>query len=96
MIPNAAFVAAVLTFLAVAWVAGELSFLAPWKGLLFRRYGWLIGGAALLLFLNLTALFYTISRWLFLRDTGRKLLHMDRQLGTGDGVIDDINGRLDA
>jgi hypothetical protein len=96
MIPNAAFLAAVLTFLAVAWVAGELSFLAPWKGLLFRRHGWLIGGAALMLFLNLTALFYTVSRWLFLRDTGRKLLHLDRQLGTSDGMIDDITGQLDA
>jgi hypothetical protein len=29
--------------------------------------------AILLLFLNLCALFYGISRWLFLRDTGRKL-----------------------
>jgi hypothetical protein len=96
MIANAAFLAAVFTFLAAAWVAGELSFLAPWKVLLFRRHGWLIGGAALMLFLNLSALFYTVSRWLFLRDTGRKLLHMDRQLGTSDGVMDDITGQLDS
>lgn len=96
MISNSAFLAALTTFLAVAWLAGELSFLAPYKALLFTRHGWLIGGVALVLFLNLCALFYTISRWLFLRDTGRKLLHIDRQLGAGDGLMDDMTGQLDS
>jgi hypothetical protein len=95
MIANAAFLAALTTFLAVAWLAGELSFLAPYKGMLFRRHGWPIGGSVLLLFLNLCAVYYTVSRWLFLRDTGRKLLHIDRQLGTPDGLLDDIDPRLD-
>jgi hypothetical protein len=95
MIANAAFLAALTTFLAVAWLAGELSFLAPYKGMLFRRHGWAIGGCVLLLFLNLCAVYYTVSRWLFLRDTGRKLLHIDRQLGTPDGLLDDIDPRLD-
>ena len=31
MIANVAFLAAITTFLAVAWLAGELSFLAPYK-----------------------------------------------------------------
>ena len=44
------------------------------------RHGWFIGGAALLLFLNLSAVYYSVARWLFLRDAGRKLLHLDRQL----------------
>ena len=96
MIANAAFLAAMVTFVAVAWLAGELSFLAPYKALLFKRHGWLIGGASLVLFLNLNASFYTISRWLFLRDTGRKLLHIDRQLGSGDGLMDDMTGPLDS
>jgi hypothetical protein len=51
----------------------------------------------MLLFLNLCALFYGISRWLFLRDAGRKLTHVDRQLGTADTVHEDlrphVNGR---
>jgi hypothetical protein len=95
MIANAAFLAALTTFLAVAWLAGELSFLAAYKGMLFRRHGWAIGGGVLLLFLNLCAVYYTASRWLFLRDTGRKLLHIDRQLGTSDGLLDDVDPRLD-
>jgi hypothetical protein len=95
MIANAAFLAAMVTFLALAWLAGALSFLAPYKALLFSRHGWWIGGVSLVFFLNLCALFYTIARWLFLRDTGRKLLHMDRQLGTTDGLMDDMTGRLE-
>ena len=31
MIANVAFLSAITTFLAVAWLAGELSFLAPYK-----------------------------------------------------------------
>ena len=35
-----AFLAAVTSFLVVAWLAGELTFLAPYKATLFRRHGW--------------------------------------------------------
>jgi hypothetical protein len=31
-----------------------------------------------------------VARWFFLRDTGRKLLHIDRQLETEDAVLDDL------
>ena len=82
MIKNTAFAAALTTFLMVAWLAGELSFLAPYKVTLFQSHGVVIGGTILLLFLNLSALYYGIARWLFLRDTGRKLTHLDRQLRT--------------
>jgi hypothetical protein len=86
MIQNVAFLAAITLFLLVAWLAGELSFLAPHKGLLFRQHGVVIGAATLLVFLHLCALYYAIARWLFLRDTGRKLTHVDQQLGTSDAV----------
>ena len=39
MIANAAFLAALTTFLLAAWLAGELSFLAPYKAAIFRTYG---------------------------------------------------------
>ena len=90
MIANSAFLAAVVVFLFVAWLAGELTFLAPYKATLFRRHAEVLGGGTLLLFLNLCALFYGISRWIFLRDAGRKLTHLDRQLGTADGVHEDL------
>ena len=91
---NAAFLSALTVFLLVGWIAGELRFLAPYKALLFREHAALIGGAVLLLFLNLTATFYSVARWFFMRDTGRKLLHIDRQLATDDAVIEDLRSYL--
>jgi hypothetical protein len=95
VIANAAFLSAITLFLLLAWLAGELVFLAPFKALLFRHHGWLMGGLALVVFFNLYALYYSVARWLFLRDSGRKLLHLDRQLGTSDAALDDF-GPFDA
>lgn len=90
MIANAAFLAAVTEFLLLAWLAGALQFLAPYKAVLFRLHGPLLAGVLLILFLNLCALYYTVARWLFLRETGRKLQHLDRQLGSDDTALDDL------
>jgi len=90
VIANSAFLAGLTVVMVVAWLAGELSFLAPYKATLFRRHGWFMGSAALVLFFNLSALYYTVARWLFLRDAGRKLLHLDRQLGTPDAALEDF------
>ena len=96
MIANAAFVAALTVFLCAGWLAGELRFLAPFKTVLFREHAALIGGAALILFLNLTATYYSVARWLFLRDTGRKLHHLDQQLVTADTAIEDVHSYLNS
>jgi len=90
MVANVAFLAALTTFLVVAWLAGELSFLAPFKAGLFRHHGVVIASAVAALFLNLCAGYYSVARWLFLRDAGRKLTHMDRQLGSHDAVLPDL------
>lgn len=94
MIANIAFLAALTLFLLVAWLAGELRFLAPHKGLLFRQYGLVIGAGALLVFIHLCAIYYAIARWVFLRDTGRKLMHVDQQLGTADAVHQELREHL--
>jgi hypothetical protein len=70
MIANTAFGAALTTFLIVAWLAGELAFMAPYKFALFHYHAHLIGGGVLVLFLNLSGIYYSAARWLFLRDTG--------------------------
>ena len=90
MIANTAFLAALTVFLLAAWLAGELTFLSPYKAVLFRDHGVVILGGALLMFLNLCALYYALARWLFLRDTGRKLTHVDRQLIASEGVHEDV------
>ena len=94
MIKNTAFLAALTVFLLTAWLAGELSFLAPFKGALFRLHGMVIVGGVLLVFFNLCAIYYALARWLFLRDTGRKLTHVDRQLITSEGVHEDLPPQL--
>ena len=94
MTANAAFAAALTTFLIVAWMAGELAFLAPFKSVLFQRHGSVIVGAVLLVFLNLCAVYYGIARWLFLRDAGRKLRHVDEQLRTDDSLHEELRPHL--
>lgn len=96
MIKNTAFLAALTLFLLAAWLAGELTFLARYKTALFQQHGVAIGAGSLLVFFNLFAVFYGCARWLFLRDTGRKLQHLDRQLGTPDAVLEDLGERLDS
>jgi hypothetical protein len=63
---------------------------------LFQQYGVVIGSSVLLVFLHLSPLYYGIARWLFLRDAGRKLTHMDRQLGTAEGLHEDLRVHIAA
>lgn len=92
MIANTAFLAVLVLFLLAAWLAGELTFLAPYKRFLFRDYGLGIAGATVAVFVNLHAALYVAARWLFLRDTGHKLTHLDGQLITPDALDHDLRG----
>jgi hypothetical protein len=94
MIANTAFLAVLTVFLLVGWLAGELRFLAPHRAALFDLYGTVIVGAVVVVFVNLSALYYALARWLFLRDTGRKLTHVDRQLIASEGVHEDLPPQL--
>lgn len=94
MIANTAFLAALTVFLLAAWLAGELTFLAPHKAVLFREHGLFIAGATLVVFFNLCAGYYALARWFFLRETGRKLTHVDRQLVASEGVHEDVPPEL--
>lgn len=96
MIANTALLAAVATFLLVAWLAGELVYLVPFKRAIFGTYGWHLGVVVLVLFVNLSGWFYLIARWMFLRDAGRKLRHMDRQLETPESVHAELREHLQA
>ena len=90
MIANAAFLAGLTTFVLSAWLAAELSFLAPYKAAIVRTYGLHIAVAVVVVFVNLLGTYYLVARWLFLRDAGRKLTHIDRQLRSAPGLHDDL------
>ena len=94
MIANTAFLAALTLVLLAAWLAGELTVLAPYRNTVFRLYGTAIAVGALVVFVNLCAAYYAVARWLFLRETGRKLTHLDRQLIATDGIHEDRPPRL--
>jgi hypothetical protein len=94
MIANAAFLAGMVLLLLAFSVLGPLEFLAPYKRLIVAHYFWTIVGALVIVFLNLFALFYLIARALFLKDTGRKLAHVEKQLRTGDTIVRDLSERL--
>jgi hypothetical protein len=94
MIANCAFLAAMVVLLLLFWVMGQLEFLSVYKHAILPRYLWVIVGSLVVVFLNLFALFYSASRWLFLKETGRKLAHVERQLHTPDTVVRDLSERL--
>ena len=94
MIANSAFLAAIAVLLLVFFLMEQLSFLIPYRRLIFTRYLWVIVLALIIVFVNLFALFHTFSRRFFLKDTGRKLAHVDRQLLTRDTIIRDLSEQL--
>jgi hypothetical protein len=95
MIKNTAFLAVLTLFLLVGWFAGELRFLAPYKRVLFHEHWPVIVAAILLVFLHLCAAYYAVARWLFVRDAGRKLTVVDRQLTGANAVLAELGDQLD-
>lgn len=66
----------------------------PYRHVLFVKYGSAIAWFAAALFLNLFAAVHMTCRLLFLKDTGRKLAHLDKQLRTGGSLSDELTRRL--
>lgn len=69
------------------WLMGELKFLVPYKAILIQQYGTQISLFLVVLFLNLFAAAFAINRRFFLKDTGRKLSHLDKQMQVGQGEL---------
>jgi Na+/phosphate symporter len=79
------------------WLMGELKFLVPYKWVIFHQYGTLLLAWLGILFVNLFAAIYWIQRKFFLKDSGRKLRHIDNQARGGQTSMplpnDDWNAR---
>jgi hypothetical protein len=61
----------------------QLKFMAPYKTVLFHAYGTLLLTAAGVLFLNVFGAALLLQRKFLLKDTGRKLSHLDQQFQVG-------------
>ena len=94
MIANSALLAAIVLVVLCFVLLEQLPFLIPYRRIILANYLWVIIGALVVVFLNLFALFYAISRALFLKDTGRKLAHVEQQLRTPDTIARDLSERL--
>ncbi len=79
MIANALLFTIVLLLGYGFWLLDQLKFMARYKALLFHAYGNTILIFVAVLSMNLFGAALTIGRRFFLKNTGRKLSHLDKQ-----------------
>ena len=94
MVANAFFATTVICMALMLYILQECQFLIPYRSLLIGKYGTVIALYAATLFLNLFALIYTVTRRVFLKDTGKKLAHLEKQLRTGSSISEELSERL--
>lgn len=89
------FFATTIIFIAIFFLLlEECNFLIPYRTLLLEKYLGQIASFAALLFFNLFALMYLIVRKLLLKETGRKLAHVEKQIRTGESISEELSRRL--
>jgi hypothetical protein len=69
------------------WLMNELRFLIPYKHILIQQYGGLLLAWLATVFANVFAGVYVVQRKFFLKDTGRKLSHIDQQIAAGHAAV---------
>lgn len=94
MVTNVFFATTIL-FMAIGFLLlDQCRFLIPYKTLLIQRYGAQILLFATVLFVNIYAAVYFGVRKLLLKETGRKLAHVEKQLRTGQSISEELTERL--
>jgi len=87
MIANALLIT-VAVMLGIAFtLMGELKFLIPFKIVVWKAYSAYILSYCGLLFVNIFAAAFALNRKFFLKDTGRKLAHLDKQFNAGQSEV---------
>jgi len=87
MLSNAVFVATLIFLALIVWLSGELRFLTPWRSLILHSYLKSIALYCAMLLANILGLAIWIERKFFLRDTGRKLRHLDQEIHSGHSEL---------
>lgn len=83
MIANALLITIAFLLAYGFWLMDQLKFMAPYKAVPFHEYGAVIFLSAGVLFLNVFGAALLFQRKFFLKDTGRKLSHLDQQFHVG-------------
>jgi hypothetical protein len=94
MAGNALVITTILMMVLGLLLMQECQFLIPYRALLFHEYGAAMALFAAALFVNVFAAVYLLCRKVFLKDTGRKLAHLEKQLRTGTSISEELAGRL--
>ena len=87
MVANALIVTIALLLALGFWLLGELKVFIPYRHILFQQYGAVLLLWFAILFANMFAAVYAVQRKLFLKDTGRKLSHVDNQVIVGHAPL---------
>ena len=95
MIGNALLAATVLSLAAFFGLLQTCAFLIPYRAVLWTVYGPTLALWAGIAFLNLFAACYAVSRTVFLKDTGQKLAHLEKQLRSGSPLSAELAQRLE-
>lgn len=83
MIANALLITITVLLGIAFYLMGELKFFIPFKVVVWRAYSAYILSYCGLLFANVFAAVFVLNRKFFLKDTGRKLAHLDKQFNAG-------------
>ena len=94
MIASAVFITTLIELAIGILLLQECQFLIPYRHVLFMKYGPYLAGFAAAFFVNCYAIVYLACRAFFLKDTGRKLAHLEKQLRTGASLSEDLTRRL--
>ena len=94
MFGNALFATSVIFLALVFWLLQECRFLIPYRHLLWVKYSSTIALFVSVLFVNVFAAIHTACRKLFLKDTGRKLAHVEKQVRSGSSISEELSRRL--
>ena len=79
MVANALLFTIVILLAYGFWLLDQLKFMARYKAVLFHSYGDIILIFLVVVFVNLFGLALALGRRFFLKNTGRKLSHLDKQ-----------------
>ena len=94
MFKNALFATVVVFMAVVFYLMDELRFLIPYRDAILERHGGDIALFSVVLFLNLLAGFFVLTRRLLLKDTGQKLAHLEKQLRGRESISEELSRRI--
>lgn len=95
MIANALLATCVISLAVIFGLMQTCTYLIPFRAVLLHHYGATLAAWGGVAFLNLFAACYMVSRKVFLKDTGQKLAHLEKQLRSGDSLSAELASRLE-